>query len=147
MKLNDIEGLKEIHAKELAKVGINTTRDLLENGRTSAKRKKLAEETGISANLILRWVHIADLVRVEGIGIEYANLLEKAGVDTAKDLSRRNAENLAVALERTNEQKRLVQRTPGIKRLLRVIQSASEINLAPHGGLSGNGTTDAPPPS
>lgn len=146
MKLTEIEGLKETHARKLAKAGIKTTQDLLENGRTPAKRKKLAQETHISAKLILRWVHIADLVRVDGIGAEYADLLEKTGVDTAKDLSRRNAENLAIALERTNEQKNLVRRPPGIKRLLKIIESASEISPAAYGGLTGNPTIDAPPP-
>ena len=146
MKLTDIEGLDDIYAQKLTEAGIKTLQDLLEIGRSPAKRKKLADDTGIRTELILRWVHIADLVRVEGIGVEYANLLEKAGVDTARDLSRRNVENLAVAIERTNAQKNLVNRLPGIKQLLKAIKSASEISPSPHGGLAGDATIDAPPP-
>lgn len=146
MKLTDVEGIGKIHARKLAKAGIKTTKDLLEKGQTTQNRKKLAEETGISADQILRWVHIADLVRVEGIGTEYADLLEEAGVDTARDLSRRNIKNLAKALERTNRKKKLVRRMPGLKRLLKAVQSASEISLSPHGLLAGDATIDAPPP-
>jgi predicted flap endonuclease-1-like 5' DNA nuclease len=74
---------------------VATTDDLLERGGTTAGRDKLSGETGISTRLLLEWVNHADLMRLDGVGSEYADLLEAAGVDSCAELARRNAANLA----------------------------------------------------
>ena len=70
---------------------------------------------GIGYSVILRWVNYADLFRVKGIGGEFAELLEAAGVDTVPDLSRRNSENLQKKMTEVNEAKKLVRRAPSVK--------------------------------
>jgi predicted flap endonuclease-1-like 5' DNA nuclease len=82
-------------------------------GTTPKGRQQLEEKTGIGHKLILEWVNLADLMRVKGVGAEYADLLEEAGVDTVKELCHRNPDNLHAALLKVNEQKRLVRQVPG----------------------------------
>ncbi len=81
----DIEGIGEVYAPKLQAVGIKTVAELLKRGKNPQGRKELAETTGISGKLILKWVNMSDLFRVKGIGPEYSELLEKAGVDTVKE--------------------------------------------------------------
>ena len=99
-KLIDVEGIGPVYAEKLKSAGAETTKDLLKLAKTPADRKKLAEATGIGEHLILKWANHADLMRIKGIGGEFAELLEKIGVDTVKELSKRNADNLCEAVEK-----------------------------------------------
>jgi predicted flap endonuclease-1-like 5' DNA nuclease len=111
-RLEEIEGIGPVYAKTLAGLGLLTTDDLLRAGADPKGRQGLAEATGISKKLILRWVNQADLFRIKGVGEQYADLLEAAGVDTVPELAQRRADNLAKKMVEVNEQKKLVRRTP-----------------------------------
>lgn len=111
-KLIEIEGIGEVYLAKLTEAGVTTVESLLAKGATPAGRKELEEKSGISHAKILEWVNHADLFRVKGIGQEYSDLLEEAGVDTVAELAQRNAENLLKALTATNEEKKLVRRLP-----------------------------------
>jgi len=111
-KLDRIEGIGATYAAKLAEAGVNSIEALLEKGATPKGRQELAEKTGISPKLILEWVNLADLFRIKGIGEEYSDLLEEAGVDTVAELAQRNPENLYRALAETNRAKKLVRRLP-----------------------------------
>lgn len=111
-RLTEIEGIGEVYAQTLAEAGIQKTEDLLEQGATPAGRKGMADKTEISGKLILKWVNRADLFRVKGIGEEYADLLEVAGVDTVPELAQRNPENLYQKLAAVNKDKKLVRQLP-----------------------------------
>ena len=95
MKIVDVEGIGPTFAEKLAAAGVATTEALLDRGASASGREALARETGISEKLILEWVNHADLMRLDGVGSEYADLLEAAGVDSCAELARRNAANLA----------------------------------------------------
>ncbi|MCR4407541.1 MAG: DUF4332 domain-containing protein [Anaerolineae bacterium] len=111
-KLEYVEGIGPVYAEKLRASGVTSTQALLEKGATAQGRKELAEQTGISESLILRWVNHLDLYRIKGIGSEYADLLELAGVDTVPELAQRNAQNLYQALMEVNAEKKLVRRMP-----------------------------------
>jgi predicted flap endonuclease-1-like 5' DNA nuclease len=95
MKIEDVEGIGGTYAAKLQAAGVQTTDDLLAAGAKPSGRDKLAAATGISAKLILEWVNHTDLMRLDGVGSEYADLLEAAGVDSPAELAQRNAANLA----------------------------------------------------
>ena len=99
MKIQDVEGIGATFAEKLSAAGVATTDDLLDRGATAAGRDRLAEETGISERMLLEWVNHADLMRIDGVGSEYADLLEAAGVDSCAELARRNAANLATTFQ------------------------------------------------
>jgi len=111
-KLTMIEGVGEAYAEKLKAAGVTTTASLLEMGATPKGRKDLAEATGLSPHLILKWVNRVDLFRVKGVGEEYADLLEFAGVDTVPELTQRNPENLCARLAEVNAERQLVHRLP-----------------------------------
>ena len=111
-KIQEIEGIGPAYAEKLATANINTTDDLLDSCSKPGGRKTISEQTGLSEKLILEWTNLADLMRISGIGPEYADLLEEAGVDTIKELRTRNAENLAAKMNEINETKKLTRAVP-----------------------------------
>jgi len=111
-KLETVEGIGPVYAEKLREHGIGTIEALLEAGATPAGRQRLEEQTEIYHALILEWVNLADLMRIKGVGEEYSDLLEEAGVDTVKELRNRVPQNLYEAMVRVNEQKELVRRLP-----------------------------------
>ncbi len=127
VKIDEIEGIGEKYAKKLAKAGIKTVEDLLEKGATKKGRSELAKLTGLSEKLILTWVNHADLFRVKGIGKQYAELLEAAGVDTVVELSKRNPENLLNAMIKTNKKKNLVRALPYLKQVKKWVEQAKKL--------------------
>ena len=126
-KIIDIEGIGENFASKLMAENIDTVDQLLDRCAAPAGRKDLAEKTGISEKLILRWTNHADLFRVDGIGPQFAELLEAAGGDTVKELRHRVPANLAAKLLEVNEEKHLCRRVPVESELQRMIDQAKEL--------------------
>lgn len=125
--LRYVSDIGEDNAGKLKKVGVDTPQKLLEQGATSRGRRELAKETGISAKLILRWVNEVDLYRINGLGKEYANLLEVSGVDTVPELAQRNAANLHKKVIAINEEKRLVQHVPSLAEVEDWVSQAKQL--------------------
>lgn len=111
-KLEEIEGIGPTYAKKLSAADITDTDSLLNLCGTREGRKQVAAKTGISEQQLLKWSNMADLMRISGIGPQYAELLEAAGVDTVKELRNRNPENLAAQLREVNEKKKLARAVP-----------------------------------
>jgi predicted flap endonuclease-1-like 5' DNA nuclease len=111
-KLLDVEGIGPKFAEKLKAKGVRSAEDFLAKGSTPKGRKELAEKTGIGDALILEWVNHVDLFRVKGVGSEYADLLEEAGVDTVVELAQRNAANLFKKMVEVNKAKKLVRKMP-----------------------------------
>ena len=126
-KIEEIEGIGPVMGEKLREAGVNTTDKLLESTQTPKQRKELAEATGISPKLILRFANMADLFRINGVGQEYAELLEAAGVDTVPELAQRNAENLTAKMEEVNEEKKLVKRTPSLTSVEKWVEEAKSL--------------------
>lgn len=126
-KIIDVEGIGPTYAEKLQSAGIGTTDDLLEHCKSSKGRKDIAEGTGISEKLVLRWTNHADLFRIKGIGEEYADLLEAAGVDTVPELGQRNAANLCAKMSELNEEKKLTRQPPSEKQVGDWIEQAKSL--------------------
>lgn len=111
--VSEIEGIGPAIGKTLKAAGIDTTDELLERCSSKKGRGAVARETGLSESQLLKWTNHADLMRIKGVGGEYAELLEASGVDTVKELGTRNAANLAAKMAEVNEAKSLTRRVPG----------------------------------
>ena len=125
--IDSVEGIGQRTATKLRKNGIRTTEALLKRAGDRKGRKLLAADTGFAEKQILQWVNRADLMRCKGIGGEYSELLESVGVDTIKELRRRNAASLTKKMVETNESKKLVRRLPTESMVARWIDSAQAI--------------------
>ena len=126
-KIIDIEGVGDVYAKKLVAAGINKVSELLDKCAAPKGRKELAEATGISEKLILRWTNHADLFRINGVGPQFAELLEAAGVDTVKEFRHRVAENLQPKLAELNEQRNICGRVPAVGEVQKMIDQAKEL--------------------
>jgi predicted flap endonuclease-1-like 5' DNA nuclease len=111
-QLQDVEGIGEKYSADLKMAGVRSIMALLEKGATLKGRKEIAEKSGVSEDLVLQWVNHADLYRIRGIGSEYSDLLEAAGVDTVPELAQRNADSLMEKLKVANTEKKRVRRLP-----------------------------------
>jgi len=125
--IKEIEGIGPANAEKLATAGIHTVEDLLNKGCTKQGRDNLATKTGLTTTQLLEWVNMADLFRVEGIGQEYSDLLEEAGVDTVVELAQRNPENLQTKLTEVNQQKQLVRQVPSLDMIKKWVESAKTL--------------------
>jgi predicted flap endonuclease-1-like 5' DNA nuclease len=125
--IKDIEGIGDSQAAKLANAGIKTVEALLEGAASSSERKTLSTKTGISESNLLEWVNRADLYRIKGIGSEFSDLLEAAGVDSVPELAQRNPESLLKMLEETNAKKKLVRVLPGLEKVEDFISQAKSL--------------------
>jgi predicted flap endonuclease-1-like 5' DNA nuclease len=131
-KLVEIEGIGDTYAVKLETAGIGSREQLLEAGASPKGRKDLEAKSGISGKLLLKWINRADLARVKGIGEEYADLLELAGVDTVPELAQRNATNLHQKLADRNEAQKVVRRVPSLAEVEKWIAAAKDLPRAIH---------------
>ena len=125
--IDAIEGIGHKSATKLRKARVRTTEALLKQGANKRGRKQLADKTGLSEKQILEWVNRADLMRIKGVGEEYSDLLEASGVDTVKELRRRNAANLLTAMVEINRKKNLVRRLPTETMVQRWVDHAKDL--------------------
>lgn len=126
-KIEEIEGIGNVYAEKLEAAGVKTTEELLDKAASKKGREALAEETGISEKLILKWANHADLFRIKGVGPQFAELLEAAGVDTVKELAHRNAANLEKTMTEVNEKEHRTRRVPTVAELQKMIDQAKEL--------------------
>ncbi|NTW72813.1 MAG: DUF4332 domain-containing protein [Eubacteriaceae bacterium] len=126
-KLSMIEGIGSTYEVKLKEAGVASLEGLLETCATKKGRKEVAEKTGISEKLILKWANHADLFRIKGIGGEYAELLEASGVDTVPELATRKAENLHAKMVEVNGEKKLVRQLASQKQVADWILQAAEL--------------------
>jgi predicted flap endonuclease-1-like 5' DNA nuclease len=101
--VRELRNITSEQTEKLAAQKIVNTDDLLERAGSAANRKTLAGATGISEKDLLELANRADLARISGVGRQYANLLEDAGVDSIPELAQRNPANLLAALEKSAE--------------------------------------------
>ncbi len=126
-KLVDIEGIGPKYAEKLVQAGVTSVEKLLAQGCSPEGRKKIEEVTGIDHKLVLEWVNHADLYRIKGVGSEYADLLEEAGVDTVPELAQRSPENLLKKMLEVNAAKKLVRHMPTLAQVTDWVAQAKQL--------------------
>lgn len=126
-KIDEIEGIGPAYAEKLVAAGIKTTDDLLKKCCAPAGRKTVADATGMGESTILKWTNMADLMRISGIGPQFSELLKATGVDTVKELKMRKPENLAEAMEKTNNAKKLARTSPPAATVTKWVEAAKKM--------------------
>ena len=126
-RIDEIGGIEPKEATKLRKAGIRTTESLLKHAGTKIGREQLAAEVGLDDDELLHWAQRADMMRVRGVGSEYALLLEACGVQTIRDLRRRNPTALTAKLSDHNGRKSMVRRLPPEGMVTAWIESAGTV--------------------
>lgn len=126
--LKKIEGIGDKYAAVLKRAGIGTAEALLMKGATRQGRKAIAEATGVSEKLLLEWINHVDLFRIKGVGEEYADLLEEAGVDTVVELAQRKPEHLLEKMTAVNAEKKLVRQLPTLPKVSYWVEQAKKLS-------------------
>jgi len=126
-KLNEIEGLDESMEEKLKSAGISNAEELVAASATKENRSDLAKKIDVPEKVILKWANRADLARIKGVGIEYADLLEAAGVDTIPELAQRKADHLLLKLTSVNEEYKFVKKIPTEKQIEDWIAQSKEL--------------------
>ncbi len=126
-KLTTIEGIGPSLSRKLKKAGVGSTNTLLEYCRSPKGRQQLAKSSGLSSKLVLKFTNHADLMRIKGIGGEYSELLEAAGVDTVRELAKRDPAKLYDKVVQTNSRKSLVRQIPSEKMVRRWVTQAKRM--------------------
>lgn len=127
-KIEDVEGIGPAYATKLAAASITTTDHLLDKCCDPAGRKAVAEATGLSESVILKWSNMADLMRISGVGSQFSELLNGAGVDTIKELRNRNAANLADKMKEVNDEKNLAKVAPTEATVTKWVEAAKTMD-------------------
>ncbi len=127
-KISEIEGIGPVFAANLETAGITSIEGLLEKGSTKSGRKTIAAASGIDERKILDWVNMADLFRIKGVGSEFSELLEAAGVDTVKELATRNAENLHAKLVEVQAEKKITRAVPSASQVADFVEQAKNLD-------------------
>jgi predicted flap endonuclease-1-like 5' DNA nuclease len=128
--IEDIEGIGAANATKLRVMGISSVEALLERGASPKGREEIESTTGASGKQVLRWVNHADLYRIKGVGAEFAELLEAAGVDSVPELGQRSPANLQKRMEELNEQKKLTRRVPSESQVTAWVAEAKTLGRA-----------------
>lgn len=127
--ISNLEGLAPDFATQMKKVGIRTTEKLLETAKTLKGRQMLAQKTDIAQEQLLRVANLIDRMRIRGVGQDYAELLEAAGVSTIKELRYRNPARLAEAIAKANIERKLVRVLPSKQTVGRWIDDAKKLQV------------------
>ncbi|MEJ2200053.1 MAG: DUF4332 domain-containing protein [Desulfuromonadaceae bacterium] len=126
-RLKGIEGIGEDNSRLLKRAGIHSVQALLDRGATLQGRRDLSENTGISESQLLRWLNNADLFRIRGIGEEYSELLELAGVDRISELVLQQPAELHRSLIIANDKRQLVKQLPSLNQVKSWIEQAKQL--------------------
>jgi predicted flap endonuclease-1-like 5' DNA nuclease len=135
--IEDVEGIGAAYAQKLAAAGVHTDADMLERTGSAKGRAQLALQTGISESLILKWANHVDLMRISGIGPQFAELLEASGVDTVKELAQRNPAHLTLRLAIINQERRRAGTSPAESQVSDWINQARQLSEQSRGEAAG----------
>ncbi|MFB0562540.1 MAG: DUF4332 domain-containing protein [Candidatus Lokiarchaeia archaeon] len=125
--IEKIEGIGEVYTEQFKAIGIKTTKDLLEAGKTPSGREELAKKMDLSTELILEWVQDSDLMRIKGVSEEYSDLLEESEVRDVPDLATKDPASLYKKILEVNAEKKIVRKTPLRNDIKKWIEQAKKL--------------------
>lgn len=126
-KIQEMDGIERASGIRLREVGIVTTEDLLARCGEAAGRRMVACASGLTEDQLLKWANMADLMRISGIGQDYAELLLAAGIATVRDLENFDPADLVGNLREANQRKRVTRGVPSVNLATKWIDQAKHL--------------------
>lgn len=125
--VKDLRGSTPEIVDKLKAAGISNNEQLLAAASAPAQRKTLASSCGCDARTLLELANRADLARIKGVSGVYSDLLEKAGVDTVKELATRRPDNLHAKIIETNAAEQVTKQPPSLSMVESWVQQAKDL--------------------
>ena len=126
--IESIEGIGQGFGKRLKADGISTTEALLELCASDGGIARVCKCVDLDENTVKNWATMADLMRIKGLGGQWAELMWRAGVSSVQDLAKREIEPLRARMREVNAEEHRVAELPGEKRVSRFIAEAGQLN-------------------
>lgn len=128
--IGSIKGITPELKGKLEADGIKNTQQLLEHTQTAKQRTELAHKTGTTAIVLKELANRADLMRLKGVGGDFSNLLEEAGVNSCKELQHRLPEKLHQTLVDLHTSKKIGHHSPTIAQVTEWIAEAKTLSAS-----------------
>lgn len=112
LPIETIEGIGTVYGKRLRNINVNHVDTLLSKGKTPDGRSSLAQRTDINESLITTWVQNADLLRLDGLTANHAELLDASGIHNVQILSKQDKTKLHREISALNKEKALSPDVP-----------------------------------
>ncbi|WGV24300.1 DUF4332 domain-containing protein [Halotia branconii] len=85
--IEKLPGLSQEEQFKLQNCGIATTKTLVKQGNSPAARMALANKLQVHLQYVNKWIALADLARIPGVGTQYCGLLLHAGIASVAQLA------------------------------------------------------------
>jgi len=125
--ITELQGCTDLMAARLAETGIIDSMQLLKACATRAQRHELARNAEVDESQILALANRADLARIRGVAGVYADLMERAGVDTVRELAMRRPDHLFEKLTDVNKVHGITQAPPTLGQVEKWISQAQKL--------------------
>ncbi|MCK5895902.1 MAG: DUF4332 domain-containing protein [Cocleimonas sp.] len=127
--IEEVDGIGKGLGKRFRKIGIKTTRELLEKCQHNDDVKKIAKIVNESEKTVKTWCLMADLLRVEGIDGKYAELLYLSGIHSTEELAASNVSKIKNKMKNVvnNQYQHHTKKVPTKKLTAKWISSAKKL--------------------
>jgi predicted flap endonuclease-1-like 5' DNA nuclease len=122
--IESIEGIGAGFGKRLRADGIDTTEKLLALCATDDGVAQVCKCVDLDEGTVRNWGTMADLMRIKGLGGQWAELMWRAGVKNVQDLAAQEVEPLRARFREVNEAENRVAELPGESRVTKFIEQA-----------------------
>ncbi|MBP0018867.1 MAG: DUF4332 domain-containing protein [Cyanobacteria bacterium SBLK] len=85
--VTELPGMSEEDGNLLHSLGIENTAQLLQQGNTLEQRNAIADRLKLHPQQVNKWVALADLARLPGVGCSHCGLLLHSGVASCAQLA------------------------------------------------------------
>ena len=123
-----IEGIGPGFGGKLRADGIDTTEKLLEACSTDAGIAKVCACVDLDENTVRNWATMADLMRIKGLGGQWAELMWRSGISSVQDLASQEVAPLRLRFREVNDAEHRVAELPGENRVTSFIDQAKSLD-------------------
>ncbi len=117
-EVETIEGIGPAYGKKLRKIGVNTTSDMvLAFLKDEDNVIKASKEMGVDADAIRAWASMADLMKLPGVGGQFAELMQTVGISSREELATVSATSLHSDMVQFNKRTPIVPKVPTLEEL------------------------------
>ncbi len=122
--IEEIEGIGPGYGKKLRSLGVETTCDLANRYLNNQDAiDKASKEIKVGKAVIAAWASMADLMRIDGVDGQYAEIMQIVGISSRDELAKSDIDSLYKEMVEFNSNRPIVPEVPTTQMLKRWIKS------------------------